>query len=78
MWWIFLSVGLAAAGLAVLAFFAARVFTAVRELAAQVAASGEALAAAGTGCSGPRRRWRGGRARSPAAEPAAQPQVRVR
>lgn len=47
MWWIFLSVGLAAAGLLVLAVFAARVFTAVRELAAQVAASSEALAAAG-------------------------------
>ncbi|WUH94439.1 hypothetical protein OG900_32740 [Streptomyces sp. NBC_00433] len=47
MWWLFLSVGLAAAGLAVLAVFAARVFTAVRELAAQVAVSTDALAAAG-------------------------------
>jgi hypothetical protein len=47
MWWLFLSVGLATAGLMVLAFFAARVFTAVRQLAAQVAVSTEALAAAG-------------------------------
>lgn len=47
MGWLFLSVGLAAAGLLVLAVFAARVFTAVRELAAQVAVSTEALAAAG-------------------------------
>ena len=47
MWWIFVSVGLAAAGLAVLAVFAARVFGAVGELAAQVAASGDELAAAG-------------------------------
>lgn len=47
MWWLFLSVGLAAAGLMVLAVFAARVFTAVGELAAQVAASTEALTAAG-------------------------------
>ncbi|WP_327291967.1 hypothetical protein [Streptomyces sp. NBC_01198] len=46
MWWLFLSVGLAAAGLAVLAVFAVRVFTAVRELAGQVAASTEALTAA--------------------------------
>lgn len=47
MWWLFLSVGLASAGLLVLAVFAARVFTAVRDLAAQLAASTEALAAAG-------------------------------
>ncbi|SHM46154.1 hypothetical protein [Actinacidiphila paucisporea] len=47
MWWLFVSVGLAAAGLVVLAVFAARVFTAVRELAAQVAASTDALTAAG-------------------------------
>ncbi|MGW5355078.1 hypothetical protein ACWERV_31740 [Streptomyces sp. NPDC004031] len=47
MWWIFVSVGLAAAGLLVLAVFAARVFRAVGELAAQVAASSEALGTAG-------------------------------
>ncbi|MFG1807114.1 hypothetical protein [Streptomyces sp. NPDC049040] len=47
MWWLFVSVGLAAAGLAVLAVFAARVFSAVGELSAQVAAGSEALAAAG-------------------------------
>ncbi|WP_037914392.1 hypothetical protein [Actinacidiphila yeochonensis] len=46
MWWLFLSVGLAAAGLAVLALCAVRVFTAVRRLALQVAASTEALGAA--------------------------------
>jgi hypothetical protein len=46
MWWIYLSVGLAAAGLLVLAVFAARVFGAVGELSAQVAASHRALAAA--------------------------------
>jgi hypothetical protein len=46
MWWLFLSVGLAAAGLAVLAVCAVRVFTAVHALARQVAASTDALAAA--------------------------------
>jgi hypothetical protein len=47
MWWIILTVGLASAGLLVLAVCAARVWTAVAELAAQLAASGEALSAAG-------------------------------
>lgn len=45
-WWLFLWVGLATAGLAVLAVAAARVFLAVRELARQVAASSAALTAA--------------------------------
>ncbi|WP_333767977.1 hypothetical protein [Streptomyces sp. IBSBF 2435] len=46
MWWLFLSVGLAAAGLMVLAVFTARVFAAVSGLAAQVAVSTEALTVA--------------------------------
>jgi hypothetical protein len=46
MWWLFLSVALAAAGLAVLALCAVRVFTAVRRLALQVASSAAALEAA--------------------------------
>lgn len=46
MWWILLSVGLAAAGLLVLAVFAVRVFNAVAGLSAQVAASHRALTGA--------------------------------
>jgi hypothetical protein len=46
MWWIILVVALASAGLLVLAVCAARVWTAVAELAAQLAASGQALTAA--------------------------------
>jgi hypothetical protein len=46
MWWIILVVALASAGLLVLAVCAARVWTAVTELAAQLAVSGEALSAA--------------------------------
>jgi hypothetical protein len=47
MWWLLTWVGLASAGLLVLAVAAARVFTAVDALARQVAASTEALGAAG-------------------------------
>jgi DNA-binding IclR family transcriptional regulator len=47
MWWLFLWVGLASAGLAVLTAAAVPVFAAVRELARQVAVSTEALSAAG-------------------------------
>ncbi|WP_329130220.1 hypothetical protein OG552_06455 [Streptomyces sp. NBC_01476] len=43
MWWLFLCVGLSAAGLAVLGVLAVRVFLAVQELARQVAAGTEAL-----------------------------------
>jgi hypothetical protein len=46
MWWLYLSVGLATAGLLVLGVLAIRVFTAVQELARQVAAGTDALAAA--------------------------------
>ncbi|SDO65839.1 hypothetical protein [Actinacidiphila guanduensis] len=46
-WWVMVWVALAAAGLAVLAVFAARVFLAVEALGRQVAASSDALAAAG-------------------------------
>jgi hypothetical protein len=47
MWWLFLWVGLSAAGLAVLGALAVRVFLAVEALGRQVAVSGEALTAAG-------------------------------
>jgi hypothetical protein len=47
MWWLLLSVGLAAAGLAALAVPAAAVFVAVRDLARQIAASTQALTEAG-------------------------------
>ncbi|WP_225845695.1 hypothetical protein [Streptomyces sp. HPF1205] len=47
MWWLFMWVGLATAGLLVLGVLAVRVFLAVHELARQVAASTEALSAAG-------------------------------
>jgi hypothetical protein len=43
MLWLFLSVGLATAGLLVLGVLAIRVFLAVRQLAGQVAAGTEAL-----------------------------------
>jgi hypothetical protein len=46
MWWLFLYVGLSTAGLLVLGVLAVRVFAAVQELARQVAASADALAAA--------------------------------
>jgi hypothetical protein len=46
-WWLFAWVGLSAAGLVALAVPAVRVWTAARDLARQVAVSGEALAAAG-------------------------------
>lgn len=46
MWWLFLCVGLATAGLLVLGVLAVRVFAAVQELARQVARSTDALAAA--------------------------------
>lgn len=47
MWWLYLCVGLATAGLLVLGALAVRVFLAVEELARQVAASTDAFAAAG-------------------------------
>lgn len=47
MWWLYFWVGLATAGLLVLAVAALRVFVAARELARQVAAGSEALARAG-------------------------------
>lgn len=47
MWLLFMWVGLATAGLLVLGAAALRVFLAVQELARQVAASTEALSAAG-------------------------------
>jgi hypothetical protein len=47
MWWLLTWVGLAGAGLLVLAVAAARVFAAVNELARQVAASTGELSAAG-------------------------------
>ena len=47
MWWLFLYVGLSAAGLLVLGVLAVRVFLAVRELARQVADSHDRLTRAG-------------------------------
>jgi hypothetical protein len=47
VWWLFAYVGLSTAGLLVLAVPAVRVWAAARELARQVTAGTEALAAAG-------------------------------
>lgn len=47
MWWLFVCVGLSAAGLAVLGALAVRVFLAVEALGRQVTASTAALTAAG-------------------------------
>ena len=47
MWWLYLCVGLATAGLLVLGVLAVRVFAAVQDLARQVGASADALAVAG-------------------------------
>jgi hypothetical protein len=47
MWWLFVVVGLATAGLLVLGVLSARVYAEVRALARQVAAGSQALGLAG-------------------------------